>query len=107
MTEFAASGSSTRSLGAFYLLECTARFDEEQDAGLGQSDGGSFASGQQPGAQLRFKLLHLGAEGGLGDVHSVRCLSEMEIFRDRHEIAQLPCIEHRKPSAVSSLREIK
>jgi hypothetical protein len=107
MTEFAASGSSTRSLGAFYLLECTARFDEEQDAGLGQSNGGSFASGQQPGAQLRFKLLHLGAEGGLGDVHSVRCLSEMEIFRDRHEIAQLPCIEHRKPSAVSSLREIK
>jgi hypothetical protein len=98
MTKFAASGSSTRSLGAFYLLECAACFDEEQDAGLGQSDGGSFASGKPPGAQLRFKLLHLGAESGLGDVQSVRCLGEMEIFCNRHEIAQLPCFEHRKPA---------
>jgi hypothetical protein len=97
MTEFAPSGSSARSLGAFYLLERAACLDEELDTGLGQSNGGPLTAGQQPRAQLRFKLLHLGAEGRLGDVQAVRCPGEMEIFRDRHEIAQLPGIEHRKP----------
>jgi hypothetical protein len=97
MTEFAPSGSSAHSLGALQLLERAACFDEEQDTGIGQSDCGPLASGQQSGAQLRFELLHLGAEGRLGDVQAVRCLGEMEIVRDCHEIAELPGIEHRKP----------
>jgi hypothetical protein len=57
----------------------------------------SLAAGQQPGAQLRFQLLHLGAERRLGNVQSVRCPGEMEVFRDRHEIVELPGIEHRGP----------
>jgi hypothetical protein len=63
MTKFAPSGSSARCLGALYLLERVARFDEEQGAGIGQCDCGPLASGQQPGAQLHLELLHLGAEG--------------------------------------------
>jgi len=97
MTEFAASGASARCFGAFDLFERAACFDEEQDTGIRQRDGGSLASRQQPGSQLNFKLLHLGAEGRLGDVQAVRCSGEMESFRDRHKIAQLPCLEHRKP----------
>src|ERR1700738_4818182 len=52
MTEFAPSGSSAHSLGALQLLERAACFDEEQDTGIGQSDCGPLASGQQSGAQL-------------------------------------------------------
>ena len=63
MTEFAPSGSSAHGLGALHLFEGPACFDEEQDTGIGQRDRGPLAAGQQPGAQLRFKLLHLGAEG--------------------------------------------
>jgi hypothetical protein len=63
MTEFAPSGASTHGFRAFDLLERAARFDEEQDTGICQRDRGPLAAGQQSGAQLRFKLLHLGAEG--------------------------------------------
>jgi hypothetical protein len=50
MTEFAAPGSSPRSLGAFDLFKRAARFDEEQDASIGQRNRGPLAAGQQPGA---------------------------------------------------------
>jgi hypothetical protein len=50
MTEFAPSGATARSLGAFYLLERSARFGEEQDTGICQGDCGPPSAGQQSGA---------------------------------------------------------
>ncbi len=75
--------------GPAHVVEDLPRLDEEGGARRGQADvvGGAI---QQPHAQLPLQPLDLLAQRGLDDVLTGGRPAEMQLFGQRHEIAQLP-----------------
>ncbi len=65
------------------------RLDQENDAGSGQRDMVRAAL-EEADAQLTFQPLHLLAQRRLHDVLPVGRPAEVQLLRQRHEIAKLP-----------------
>ena len=52
-----------------------------------------FDAAQQVHFELGFEIPNLLAQGRLGGVQAVRRAAEMELFRDRHEVAKVPQLQ--------------
>ena len=75
--------------GAVRVRQDLPRLDQEHDAGGGQRDMVGAAL-EQADAQLAFQPLHLLAQRRLDDVLPLGRPAEVQLLRQRHEIAKLP-----------------
>ena len=75
--------------GAVHVRQDLPRLDQEHDAGGGQRDMVGAAL-EQADAQLAFQPLHLLAQRGLDDVLPLGRPAEVQLLRQRHEVAKLP-----------------
>ena len=78
-----------RHCGAVHMRQDLPRLDQEHRPGSGQRNV-MRATFQQADAQLTFEPLHLLAQRRLHDVLPLSRPAEMQLLRQRHEIAQLP-----------------
>ena len=75
--------------GAVDVREDLPRLDQEHDAGGGQRDMVGAAL-QEADAELAFEPLHLLAQRRLDDVLPLGRPAEVQLLRQRHEVAKLP-----------------